>query len=346
MNTDDMYREARQHLNLSYTAYDVIELDKAAFLPKASRNRILNLVLSLYRESADASIAMACDAYQEKLEQELKDLPDTSEKEALIAKLRETRCAELIQSASAYPAGTAFKFQLDKENYAYFKVRQGQDTERAYNGSVGQYIKAIIEEYARKPLVEREKIIYGEWIDQIEYAIAEHRILKLTLKSGWRYEVKPYCICTDPGYNYNYLVGLSKTQDRIMQKQVSAFRLSNISKMRVTSRSSRLKAEEKKTIEDKLRSAGVQFLLQETDSICIRLTAKGKRMYDTQLHLRPPFLSQNENPDGTWEYEFMCTPLQVQYYFFKFGADAEILSPKELRDSFKTQYAKALERYQ
>lgn len=220
------------------------------------------------------------------------------------------------------------------------------DTENAYNGSAGQYIKAIIEEYARKPLVEREKIIYGEWIDQIEYAIAEHRVLKLTLKSGWRYEVRPYCVCTDPGYNYNYLVGLSKTQDRIMQEQVSAFRLSNISKMRVTSRSSRLTAEEKKTIEDKLRSAGVQFLLQETDSICIRLTAKGKRMYDTQLHLRPPFLSQKENPDGTWEYEFMCTPLQVQYYFFKFGADAEILSPKELRESFKTQYAKALERYQ
>lgn len=121
MNTDDMYREARQHLNLSYAAYDIIELDKAAFLPRASRNRILNLVLSLYRETADASIVTACDAYQEKLEQELKDLPDTSEKEALIAKLRETRCAELIQSASAYPAGTAFKFQLDRENYAFFQ---------------------------------------------------------------------------------------------------------------------------------------------------------------------------------------------------------------------------------
>lgn len=337
------YYEARQHLNLSYAAFDVIELDKAGFLEKPSRTQIMNRILSLYREDADASISTACDAYQERLEEQLSALPDSSEKRALLTALRNAHREALIQAANSYPDEHAFKFQLNQENYAFF--HSWEDTENAYDNIPGRYMKAIIEEYARKPLVERERIIYREWIDQIEYAIAEHRVMSLRLKSRASFEFRPYCICTDQGYNYNYLVGLSKRAGSHSPEIVSSFRLSNISRITINSRHSRITTEQRKTIEEKLRAVGVQFLVLEPNTICVRLTGQGKNMYDTQAHLRPSFISQRENPDGTWDYEFLCAPLQAQFYFFKFGAEAEILSPLELRESFKNQYALALERY-
>ena len=50
------YYEARQHLNLSEFAFEIIENDKYVFLEKASRQRIINMVLQNYMDNADASI--------------------------------------------------------------------------------------------------------------------------------------------------------------------------------------------------------------------------------------------------------------------------------------------------
>ena len=38
-------------------------------------------------------------------------------------------------------------------------------------------------------------------------------------------------------------------------------------------------------------------------------------MYDRQAHLRPSFDSRQQNEDGSWLYEFSCTPMQIYFYF-------------------------------
>lgn len=44
-------------------------------------------------------------------------------------------------------------------------------------------------------------------------------------------------------------------------------------------------------------------------------------------------------------YVFDCSFQQVEYYFFKFGKEAEVISPVELRDKFKNDYIEACEIY-
>ena len=150
---------------------------------------------------------------------------------------------------------------------------------------------------------------------------------------------------SDKGYNYNYLVGLSKEANAKEDEIIASFRISNISSYKSTGRSGRLSEAQKKEIAGKIHAVGVQFLVNNPETIAVRLTDKGKKMYERQAHLRPAYQTRIDNHDGTWTYEFACTARQVRYFFFKYGADAEVLYPAYLRDSFREQYEEALAVY-
>ena len=166
--------------------------------------------------------------------------------------------------------------------------------------------------------------------------------LCLTLNSGNRFEVRPYGIFVDRGNNYHYLAGYSRKAGEKGEDNPRSFRISNIRNYKMYyGRSGRITEHQRKEIEHRINSAGVQFLLQELDVIRIKLTKRGKAMYESQLHLRPPFTERKEKPDGTWIYDFNCTQAQAQFYFFKFGSDAEILFPDKLRSLFSDEYKRA-----
>ena len=343
MNDSSRYQEARQHLNLSNIAYDIVEHDKNELLEKPSDRQILNHIFTMYCDYAEANISNACDAYQEKLEEQLKEFPSGEEKDKMIALLRDAHRQELIHTVNSYPFEHAFKFQLTQENYEY--ISSWKDSEEAYDSIPGRFIKAVIEGYARKPYVEREKIVFRKLIEQVETCISTKRALIITMKDRKRHEVRPYGICTDKGYNYNYLVGLSKEVNSKEDERIATFLISNISAYKSSSRSGRLTEAQKKEIADKILAVGVQFLVNNPETIAVRLTDKGKRMYERQAHLRPAYQKRCDNHDGTWTYEFDCTARQVRYFFFKYGADAEVLYPAYLRDSFRKQYEDALAIY-
>ena len=65
------YYEARQHLNLSQYAKEIIEFDKCEFLEKPSLTKIINMILSAYMEDADAAIDNAAVRYREDLQNQL-----------------------------------------------------------------------------------------------------------------------------------------------------------------------------------------------------------------------------------------------------------------------------------
>ena len=345
MGNGEGYYEARQHLNLSQAAYDVVTLDAYAFLAKPSFAGMLNRIFELYREDAAAAVGPACDRYEKELKNELSGLPESPEKAAVIRALREAQRRRLIETARSCPRECPFKFQLNRENYAF--ISDWRDTEGAYGGVPGRFIKAVIEEYARKPMAEREAVIFQDLISTVRHSAETQKALVITLRDGGRYEVKPYCVCTDRGRNYHYLAGYCKsTGAPEAREHPASFRLTNIVSYKKTSRSGRLTAEQKKEIEGKIHTAGVQFLLQASETVQIRLTRRGKSMYESQAHLRPGFDNRREEADGTWLYTFSCTPIQARFYFFKFGAEAEVLSPPELRDSFAERYKAALSVYQ
>ena len=343
MDDQGQYYEARQHLNLSQLAYDVIDQDRFAFLGKPSFAGMLNRVFEMYRDYADAAIDLACESYEAVLKDELAKVPEDTAKTAVMNELLSAHRQKLIITARSYPRECKFKFQLNRENYAF--ISAWRDTEDVYDGVPGKFIKAVIEEYARKPLVERESIVFRDLIDQINECIESHRQINITLQNGARYTLKPFCVCTDQGYNYHYLAGFAKGEDGIAEEKPVSFRVSNIASCRKIAKSGRLTDSQKREIQEKIRVGGVQFLLQDPEIIRVKLSTRGKNMYDSQAHLRPPFINRSQNPDGTWVYDFSCTPIQARFYFFKFGADAEILQPEELRKEFRQLYAESLAVY-
>ena len=66
-------------------------------------------------------------------------------------------------------------------------------------------------------------------------------------------------------------------------------------------------------------------------------------MYQNILHLRPAYISYEEN-DGHI-YTFESTPSQIKYYFTRFGKHAQVLSPEFLVEDFRRFYREALRKF-
>ena len=81
--------------------------------------------------------------------------------------------------------------------------------------------------------------------------------------------------------------------------------------------------------------------------IIVRLTDKGKLKYINQVHMRPSQCIDGKHNIGKNSdiFIFKCTVHQAKAYFFKFGSDAEILSPLFLREQFIKEYLKAAALY-
>ena len=77
--------------------------------------------------------------------------------------------------------------------------------------------------------------------------------------------------------------------------------------------------------------------------IKVKLTPKGKQKYIEQVHMRPSGKLEHNSED---EYIFTCPERQAEYYFWKFGKDAEIISPPALREKFTLSYKEALALYE
>lgn len=347
MDCYSSYYEARQHLNLSELAFEVIENDKAAFLEKQSRQRIINMILQNYMDCADAAIDNTLARYREELSSRLFSIPDEEAKSSPISCLVDAYRQELLDTATTYPKGRAFKMQLDKANYN--SMMEWKDENGYYDGIPGRFLKAVIEEYARKTAYEREGILLREIIEELQSCIDSHQLVVITLNgpNHTRQEVRPFSICSDPGCNYHYLVGMTRKAGTAYPDRVASYRISRISSVkRSHSRSGKISAAQIQEIERKLHDDGVQFLIQDSETISVRLTEQGKKMYESQAHLRPLFSERKKHPDGSWSYTFDCTQMQAEFYFFKFGADAIIEHPSELRDKILKRFLDAVEVYQ
>ena len=108
------------------------------------------------------------------------------------------------------------------------------------------------------------------------------------------------------------------------------------------SKSAFLKASERTELAKIISSRGVQFMVGREADIVVKLTDEGLHKYHRQSHLRPVLIEKKS--DNT--FLFQCTTAQAEFYFFKFGKDAEILSPSFLRNKFTKMYESALITYQ
>lgn len=349
-NSSNEYQEARQHLSLSDAAWAVLQDDRQDFGGGRSWAGILNYVFAMYRDKADASVSVAVSRRREQLEEQLGGVVSPAARDAVLDRLMEVYAGELAEKAMSDGAVAqqkeVFKFRLDRDNYAFREQwLDSPDAARYYGNRFSRYLRAVLEEYAAKTVYQREEIYFSQWITLILGAMEGSSLLWVELQNGNAYEVRPYGVLGDRQETYHYLVGLSRPDGTREPEKELIFRLSNIVKLDVSfRRSGRLTEKERTDIESSIRGKGVQFLVQQRETIRIRLTEKGRQNYGRQLHLRPATVKRTAVDDGAyrWEYSFFCTEFQARAYFLKFCGNAKVMEPQSLRDTFAQEYRSGL----
>ena len=333
----------KQHLNLSPLAYAVLQNDMFAF-GQDKQSGFINTVLENYCPTANASISRTLRRIEGELFQLLTDIPDDNDvKNQIISELLKQNEKCLLDNIS-YEGGRAFKFWLNKNNLEYLTRNNSECEEEKFYASRGKYIKSILEEYARLPFVERERIYFLPLFEKINQAIENQYQLRMVTEADFTvYSVYPYQILSDPLSTTSYLVGYSVPYgDSGRKKRPCSFKISALKSVTVEkSKSAFLKKSEKDTLKQTISSLGVPFMIGEMAEILIHFTPDGLHKYHRLTHLRPAFTEKRENDI----YVFKCSLAQAEFYFFKFGADAEIISPPELRNRFRAMYDAALHIY-
>ncbi|MCL2662352.1 MAG: WYL domain-containing protein [Oscillospiraceae bacterium] len=171
--------------------------------------------------------------------------------------------------------------------------------------------------------------------------------------------ILPHSLETDKLSMYNYLIGYARPTASFPGTvdsehfTLESFRLSKIQRAEIDRQqkagSGKLNPEQLRKIKESRAKHGTMFIADEDKihEIVVRFTDEGKRKYINQVHMRPSrYIDSERNGKVNSDiYVFRCTTHQAMAYFFKFGSDAEILSPSFLREQFKQEYAKAARIY-
>lgn len=316
-------------------------------------SHIINHIFKCYKYDAHASIAHMLEIERSRLSDVLKDMkPDQREK--AIGYLTSDKREKLIveNNTRTERKGFSFTFNIDKDNIEYLVSAEAEREAEFYDNKIGNYIKAILEEYADHPFVERERIFYKDILVKIHNGLDTKKVLKLSLHSTTYINgelkrttvyMKPYGIYQDSEFLYNYLVGMMKNTSTSAWS-VGSIRLSSIQKCEcLSSNDANINDKAEKQINLGLKMRGTQYLsdTRETQKIVIQLDPEGEKMYKKMLHLRPMYTNKRDNAI----YEFECTSTQAEFYFFKFGHHVKILEPVDLASKFARKYRSAARQY-
>lgn len=353
--------ENKQRVSLSTHAYAVLLNDFHIFEPQETEvlnvkdlpSSFVNEVFRCFKSTARSSIAQAVQNQKILLGHMLQKMEDAQARQTateLMLLAFEQQLKE-EQSRRCKQKDHTIVIRINIENQRYLLSDEGQAEGAVYHDKVGAYIKAVLEEYCEHPYVEREQIYYKEKLDEIQLAIDQKKLLKVTLRSKGRRDnaevnnimyVRPFAVRQDTERLYNYLVGIT-SYNREGPWQIRSLRLSSILRCTKQEHPISISGDTRKEIEIAIREKGVQFLSDEQDvqRIVVGLTKSGQRMYRSMLHLRPQLVEII----GDCTYVFACSQTQANNYFFKFGHHAKIIEPLELADMFRRRYASAEAQY-
>ena len=355
--------DQKQSINLSEEAWIVIEQDMAAFGSK-SKSGFFNRVILNFYEDADATLSRTWQRKFEEFYGDFTELPDDADAQgkfrASLKKLtmdqRKTAAEVLADNAvqrlketviDKYPRGTGEKFRINNELFSYLTQSSECREDKAYEGYIGRYLKAILEEYARLPYYKRERIYYAPRFRDIQNAIDAKKRLRLMTADHQECVVKPYRILTDNQTKYHYLVAwCDQTGEESPDGPGKAhpFRISNILQIKQLNRSGKITEREKAFIEEALQHKDVPFMGEDICTVRVALTKAGISKYGRILNMRPQYKAI-EGPQKNI-FVFETTLRQAQYYFERFGPDARILEPAALAQQMQQWHQKAAVQYE
>ena len=128
-----------------------------------------------------------------------------------------------------------------------------------------------------------------------------------------------------------------------MDGRIYSFRLSRIEKViEKPSISGAFTPEEKKSTANAIATNGVQFISDRINTIVVKFTDEGIKLFNSNMHLRPHVTKIYE--DG-YTYEFQCTSGQAIFYFRRLGASAKVIKPAIVAKELAKWFQDAAVRY-
>lgn len=351
--------EQRVRITLSQKAFLIINEDMERF-HISSRSTFMNTVFHNFYPSARSSPTLYMDDQKAKLQHIASTDLSCSDSPEHISSLGNDEVREKVvkhfllyeekhllddlrsqMKTKGRYGETSRIYRINTENLRYLLSEECEEAEY-YQDRPGLYLKCILEEYAALPYIKREHIFFKSKYDIVSQALREEKLLKIT--TGRKtYKVWPFSLEADALSTREYLTGLSqdiKSPDA--RKSCASFRIPNAKDIKLLRQSGKLTQAERELLKEAISSRTVQFLFGEEEEIHVRLTEEGIHKYNSQIYMRPAYVEKLADKN---EYIFRCTLRQAEYYFFKFGKDAEILSPDRLRSHFQTLYKDALAVY-
>ncbi len=317
---------------------DVFKTEKAA--------TFINTVFNNYKSEAESSISLYLQQRRLELDRLFsKSNLDNQSKQAAIELILNAEEEKLRNKAARIKTlkGNSKLYHINDKNVEY--LTEDCD-ENQYYSRPGLYIRSVIEEYCSLPFIERERIYRKNVYETIERAIAEKRILKVKADyygKNQLFYVYPYKILPDSFHTQSYLTCYSrKANEEEKDKIVASFSMARINPPTVLTKTFHLNQSEKDNIEHQISNYSPAYLVGKPELIKIRLTKRGKQIYQSRIYSRPDKIEALSTDNI---YVFDCTQRQIFNFFFSFGGEAEIISPKNLREYFQNTLGNALKQY-
>lgn len=202
--------------------------------------------------------------------------------------------------------------------------------------SSSSYYRRLLINYTNKAKFEREKIIFKENYNLLIKSITKHLQVCLTTKNNKIYKsISVYDIGTSKEEFYNYILINENNNPLVV-------RLANIENVVILNTKTAFN-DELINIYQKQIKYGIQYPITkfETLPVKIKITPKGKKLYDKIYLYRPEY----DSIDGDI-YTFLGPYKQIEQYFERFGKEAIVLEPEGIRNKMKSFYYQANKEYQ
>lgn len=331
----------QQWLSFSLNTWNTINYDLNAFknMPdEGELGEFINRIIYNYYDIARCSFYEHRKEYL-KIVEEFDCNLDEESKERFIQCMIKANANNDVSDKSVH---------LKRRFYLEYNIKQmliDSKNDKYYNG-IKEYLEAILNEYVSLPYYKREIIYFLDTYNSLKRAINNNLYIIIKVKDCL-YTVRPFLIETDKSTGYNYLI-CAEGDEGI--DNLKSFRLQHINIIHKTSdKFHKLSKDLMKELKSRVDQFSAPYLKWVSENnIKVQLTEQGMRNYKEWINQRPPYTEKCiSTTDDKIRYmlSFNCSERQIQNYFFKFGAEAEILEPESLRNLFSAMYHSASELY-
>ena len=226
----------------------------------------------------------------------------------------------------------SFKFRPTKETDGI--ILEIEEERKAANESLSGFFRQMLYSYSKKPVYERERIIYHQNLALLDSACSSEKEVTFTYrdKPGILHRVVPYKVKYGTDELHNYLLCQEYNEFRGEMIAMS-YRLCRIVNPRITGKEGEFDRRAKDCL-IKMEECGPQYTINEEIETCIEFTPNGRKSFQ-RLYQGRPVVDRRDPEDerGNVKYYFTCSQDQLYLYLRRFNpGETTILYPERLRE--------------